>query len=395
MGEQYITMTNDCSDYVYVDYRDIMNVTGGIKPHADAIKWYNPPSKYPEYYNQYHEYDRMDLSDGKANNDEILDDGRYNPGYRYIIYSSLKPTTVKIRPSQMKDVISRVYISTKSQEMPASILRQIMVKEVAMRLNNLNVTNVICVIEDLEDIIALEDIFAVSEAVDPVEHDILKNEIKLYVFDPNLIHRASEEKKHKAYMDIKTRIETGFYRKKLNFLDMLRWDKNMEPKERAMFLRCGVFPEEGEEPERTYDRIKIKLEETYSLFERYKNDYNAFKTNIFRKIQKPVNPERNEWDERYNDEVIPVLTMQGIIKYFSALYISKDSEKNIILSADDRRRFRYGRVYNVDTLGVFDSTLFNLDKVLDIEELRLKNIAAKQKEAEQPQQEEQQYPIIR
>ena len=180
MGEQYITMTNDCSDYVYVDYRDIMNVTGGIKPHADAIKWYNPPSKYPEYYNQYHEYDRMDLSDGKANNDEILDDGRYNPGYRYIIYSSLKPTTVKIRPSQMKDVISRVYISTKSQEMPASILRQIMVKEVAMRLNNLNVTNVICVIEDLEDIIALEDIFAVSEAVDPVEHDILKNEIKLY-----------------------------------------------------------------------------------------------------------------------------------------------------------------------------------------------------------------------
>ena len=196
-------------------------------------------------------------------------------------------------------------------------------------------------------------------------------------------------------MDIKTRIEKGFYRKKLNFLDMLIWDKNMEQKERAMFLRCGVFPEDGEEPERTYDRIKIKLEETYSLFERYKNDYNAFKTNVFRKIQKPVNPERNEWDERYNDEVIPVLTMQGIIKYFSALYISKDSEKNIILSADDRRRFRYGRVYNVDTLGVFDSTLFNLDKVLDIEELRLKNIAAKQKEAEQPQQEEQQYPIIR
>ena len=57
MGEQYITMTNDCSDYVYVDAKDIINVTGGLKPHADAIKWYNPPSKYSEYYNEYHEYD--------------------------------------------------------------------------------------------------------------------------------------------------------------------------------------------------------------------------------------------------------------------------------------------------------------------------------------------------
>ena len=394
MAEQYVTMTNDCSDYVYVDYRDIINVTGGLKPHADAIKWYNPPSRYAEYYNEYHEYDRMDLSDGKANNDEVLDDGRYNPGYRYIIYSSLKPSTVKIRPSQLKDVISRVYISTKDQDMPATVLRQIMAKEVAMHMSNLSIKNLICVIEDINDVIALEDIFAVSEAVDPVEHDILKNEIKLYVFDPNYIHHASEEKKHKAYMDIKTRLETGFYRKKINFLDMLRWDKNMEPKERAMFLRCGVYPEDGEEPERTYDRVKLKLQEVYNLFDRYKNDYVAFKNNVFRKIQKPVSPERNEWDERYNDEVIPVLTMQGVIKYFSAIYISKDSEKNIVLSADDRRRFRYGRVYNVNTLGVFDSTIFNLDKVLDIEELRLKNLKAKEQE-KKAQEQEQEYPIIR
>ena len=394
MGEQYITMTNDCSDYVYVDYRDIINVTGGLKPHADAIKWYNPPSQYAEYYNEYHEYDRMDLSDGKSNNDEVLDDGRYNPGYRYIIYSSLKPTTVKVRPSQIKDVISRVYTSTKDQDMPATVLRQIMAKEVAMHMSNLSIKNLICVIEDLNDVIALEDIFAVSEAVDPVEHDILKNEIKLYVFDPNLIHRASEEKKHKAYMDIKTRLETGFYRKKINFLDMLRWDKNMEPKEREMFLRCGVYPEEREEPERTYDRIKLKLQEVYNLFDRYKNDYVAFKANVFRKIQKPVSPERNEWDERYNDEVIPVLTMQGVIRYFSAIYISKDSEKNIVLSTDERRRFRYGRVYNVNTLGVFDSTIFNLDKVLDIEELRLKNLKAKEQE-KKAQEQEQEYPIIR
>ena len=118
--------------------------------------------------------------------------------------------------------------------------------------------------------------------------------------------------------------------------------------------------------------------------------------NIFRKIQKPVSPERNEWDERYNDEVIPVLVMQGIIKYFSGMYISKDSEKNIILSTDDRRRFRYGRVYNVDTLGVFDSTMFELEKVLDIEELRLKNINAKQKEQQtQVKEEPEEYPIIR
>ena len=209
-----------------------------------------------------------------------------------------------------------------------------------------------------------------------------------------MIHRASEEKKHKAYMDIKTRLETGFYRKKINFLDMLRWDKNMEPKERAMFLRCGVYPEDREEPERTYDRIKLKLQEVYNLFDRYKNDYVAFKANVFRKIQKPVSPERNEWDERYNDEVIPVLTMQGVIRYFSAIYISKDSEKNIVLSTDERRRFRYGRVYNVNTLGVFDSTIFNLDKVLDIEELRLKNLKAKEQE-KKAQEQEQEYPIIR
>lgn len=396
MGEQYITMTNDCSDYVYVDAKDITNVTGGLKPHADAIKWYNPPSKYAEYYNEYHEYDRMDLSDGKANNDEVLDDGRYNPGYRYIIYSRLKQTTVKVRPSQVKDVIARVYNATKNSLMPASVLRQMMAREIAMHLNNLSITNVICSIEDINDVITLEDIFAVSESIDPIEHDILKNEIKLYVFDPNLIHYASDEKKFKAFQDIKNRLETGFYRKKINFLDMLRWDKNMEPKERAMYLRCGVIPEEGEEPERTYDRVKRKVEEIYSLFDRYKNDYEAFRMNIFRKIQKPVSPERNEWDERYNDEVIPVLVMQGIIKYFSGMYISKDSEKNIILSTDDRRRFRYGRVYNVDTLGVFDSTMFELEKVIDIEELRLKNINAKQKEQQtQVKEEPEEYPIIR
>ena len=45
--------------------------------------------------------------------------------------------------------------------------------------------------ELIEDIIALEDIFAVSESIDPIEHDILKHEIKLYVFDPNLIHYTS------------------------------------------------------------------------------------------------------------------------------------------------------------------------------------------------------------
>ena len=260
MGEQYITMTNDCSDYVYVDAKDIICVTGGLKPHADAIKWYNPPSKYAEYFNEFHEYDRMDLSDGKANNDEVLDDGKYNPGYRYIIYSRLKNTTVKVRPSQVKDVIVRVYNATKNSLMPASVLRQMMAREIAMHLNNLSITNVVCSLEDINDVITLEDIFAVSDAIDPIEHDILKNEIKLYVFDPNLIHYASDEKKFKAFQDIKNRLETGFYRKKINFLDMLRWDKNMEPKERAMYLRCGVMPEDGEEPERTYDRVKMKLE---------------------------------------------------------------------------------------------------------------------------------------
>jgi len=389
MDEQFVTLTNDCSDYVYVEAKDIKSVSGGMKPNAENIKWYNPPSKYPEYYNEYHEYDRMDLTDGSSNNDEVLSDGKYNPGFRYVMYSRLKPTTLKVRPTQIKESLSKVYASTKLGIIPESILRQLLAKEVGLQLNNTECTNLVCVIEDINDLIVLEDLFGVSDAIDPVEHDILKNEIKLYIFDPKIIYNASEEKKYKEYMEIKNRIEKGFYKKKIEFLDMLRWNKNLEPKERTMFLRCGVYPQEGEEPERTYDRVKGKLEEIYREFERYKDDYEGFKINIFRKIQKCVLPERNEWDRRYNDEAITELLVQGIVKYFSALYISKDNEQKICMSLDERRRFRYGRVYNVDTLGVFDSSCLALDKIIDIEELKLKNIDSKKKE------QVQQYPIIR
>jgi hypothetical protein len=319
----------------------------------------------------------MDLTDGKPNNDEILDDGRYNPGTRYVMYSTLKDTTIRIRPSVFKDVLSSVYVSTKNENIPDDIIRSVVAREVGKKLENTNIKHLICEIDDISDVIALEDIFAVSDSIDPIEHDILKNEIKLYVFDPHSIYHASEEKKYKAYMDIKNRVENGFYKKKIEFLDMLRWDKTMEPKSRDSYLRCGVFPKEGENAEQCYDRIKSYLEQIYRDFERYKDSYEEFKVNIFKKLPRAISPERNDWDERYNDEAITEALVQGYVRFFSGLYISADAEKNVCVEADKRRRFRYNRSFQVTTLAIFDSNALELEKVIDIEEIRLKNIEAK------------------
>ena len=380
MDEKFVLLTDECSNYTNVQAKEIERVRGGLKASSEKIKWYTPPSNFPEYYSKWQEYDRMDLTDGKSNNDEVLDDGRYNPGTRYVMYSTLKDTTVRIRPSKYKEVLSRVYVSVKNQNVPDDIVRTLVAKEIGKELENPNIRHVICEIDDLSDIITLEDIFAVSDSIDPIEHDILKNEIKLYVFDPHSIYHASEEKKYKAYMDIKTRVENGFYKKKIEFLDMLRWDKTMEPKSRDSYLRCGVYPREGETSEQCYDRIKSYVEQIYRDFERYKDNYEDFRINILKKLPKAVSSERNEWDERYNDEAITEALVQGYVRFFSGIYISSDAEKNICINVDKRRRFRYNRSFQVTTLAIFNSEALELEKIIDIEEIRLKNIEAKKRE---------------
>lgn len=383
MKEQFVMLTDDCSNYTNVQAREIERIRGGLKPHSSQIKWYTPPSTMPEYYSKWQEYHRMDLTDGKASNDEVLDDGKYNPGTRYVMYGSLKDTTIRIRPTKCAEVLSKVYTSVKYENVPDDIIRKVFAKELGKSLGNNNIKNVICEIDDLSDVIVLEDIFAVADSVDPIEHDILKNEIKLYVFDPYAVSHAEEDKKFKVYNDIKTRVENGFYTKKLEFLDMLRWDKTMEPKSRDAYLRCGVYPKEGETPEQCYDRVKSYLEQLYRDYERYKDNYEEFKMKIFRKIRRPVSPERNEWDERYNDEIISNLIVQGYVRFFSGLYISADSEKKICMTTDERRRFRYNRSFQTTALAIFDSDALELDKVIDVEEIRLKNIEAKKREQEQ------------
>ena len=246
-----------------------------------------------------------------------------------------------------------------------------------------NVRNVICEIADLSDVIVLEDIFAVVDSVDSIEHDLLKNEVKLYVFDPFKVEHTTEEQKYKVYMDVKNRVEKGFYKKKLEFLDMLRWDKTMEPKNRDSYLRCGVMPNPGETSEQCYDRIKPYLEQLYRDFERCKDNYQEFKFKIINKIQRPVLTERNEWDERYNDEAITEALVQGCVRFFSGMYVSADAEKNICYNLDKRRRFRYNRSFQVTALAIFNSEAMELQRVIDIEELREKNILKKQKEEQE------------
>lgn len=379
MEERFVLLTDDCSNYTNVQAKEIERVRGGLKPSSEKIKWYTPPSLYPEYYSKWQEYDRMDLTDGKSNNDEVLDDGKYNPGTRYVMYSTLKDTTIRVRPSAFKEILSSIYVQIKNQNIPDDIVRVAVAREIGKKLGNTSIRHVICEIDDLSDVIALEDIFAVSDSIDPVEHDILKNEIKLYVFDPHSIYHATEEKKFKAYTDIKNRVEKGFYKKKIEFLDMLRWDKSLEPKSRDSYLRCGVFPKEGETSEQCYDRIKSTLEQLYRDFERYKDNYEEFKMQIFKRLPRAVSPERNEWDERYNDEAITEALVQGYVRFFSGIYISSDAEKNICTETDKRRRFRYNRSFQVTTLAIFNSEALELEKVIDIEEIRLKNIEAKKR----------------
>ena len=76
MEEKFVLLTDECSNYTNIDSKEIERVRGGLKPSSPNIKWYTPPSIFPEYYSKWQEYDRMDLTDGKSNNDEVLDYGR-------------------------------------------------------------------------------------------------------------------------------------------------------------------------------------------------------------------------------------------------------------------------------------------------------------------------------
>lgn len=380
MEETFVLLTDDIDISAYVEAEDIVRVRGGLKPSCDDIKWYTPPSHLPEYYSEWQEYDRMDLNDGKSANDEVLDDGKYHPGVKHVVYSKLKDTTVRIRPSKCKDILAMVNSTFNKTEAADAVVRQTVAKLIGQRLENPKIKHVICEIADMSDVIVLEDIFAVIDSVDTIEHDILKNEIKLYIFDPHSICRVSEEDKYKAYLDIKRRVENGFYKKKLNFLDMLRYDKELEPKTRDSYLRCGVMLNEGENSEQCYDRVKSYLEQVYRDFERYKDSYEEFKIHILNKLPRAVSTERNKWDMRYNDEAITEALVQGYVRFFSGLYISSDAEMNICGSTDERRRFRYNRSFQVTNLAIFDSDALELQKIIDIEEIRLKNIEAKKRE---------------
>ena len=147
-------------------------------------------------------------------------------------------------------------------------------------------------------------------------------------------------------------------------------------------FRGSWVPRDGETPEQWYDRVKPYLEQLYRDFERYKDNYEEFKIQIFKRLPRAVSPERNEWDERYNDEAITEALVQGYVRFFSGLYISSDAEKNICIDADKRRRFRYNRSFQVTSLAIFDSNALELEKVIDVEEIRLKNIEAKKREQE-------------
>lgn len=380
MEEKFVLLTDEKDTFANVKATDIMRVRGGLKASCDGIKWYTPPSSFPEYYSKWQEYDRLDLNDGKASNDEVLDDGKYHPGTKYVIYGSLKQSTVRIRPSKYKDVLALVNNTLNTKEASDESVRRAVAKLVGKKLEDPTIEYTICEIADMSDVIALEDIFAVIDSVDSIEHDILKNEIKLYVFDPHSICHISEEQKYEAYLDVKRRVESGFYKKKLEFLDILRYDKEMEPKNRDSYLRCGVFPKEGETSEQCYDRVKSYLEQVYRDFERYKDNYEEFKVHILNKLPRAISTERNEWDRRYNDEAITEALVQGYVRFFSGLYISADAEMDICTTDDKRRRFRYNRSFQVTTLAVFDSQAMEQQKVIDIEAIRQKNITQKQKE---------------
>lgn len=382
MGEKFVLLTDDNDTFADVTSDDIVRIRGGLKPSCDKIKWYTPESTLPEYYSKWQEYDRLDLSDGKANNDEVLDDGKYNPGTKYVIYGSLREETVMIRPSKYKEILAMVSNTLTLKDASDESVRQAVARLISKKLENPNIKYVICEIADMSDVIALEDIFAVIDSVDSVEHDILKNEIKLYVFDPHKIHHVTEEDKYKAYVNVKNRVESGFYNKKLEFLDMLRYDKTLEPKNRESYLRCGVLPKEGETAEECYDRIKSYLEQIYRDFERYKDDYEEFKGHILNKLPRAISTERNEWDVRYNDEVITSALVTGYVRFFSGLYISADAEMDICTTDDKRRRFRYNRCFQVTNLAIFNSEAMYIDRVIEIEKIRQKNIEERKKEEE-------------
>lgn len=156
----------------------------------------------------------------------------------------------------------------------------------------------------------------------------------------------------------------------------------MEPKNRDSYLRCGVIPNENESSEECFDRIKSYVEQLYRDFERYKDNYDEFKIRILDKLPKAISTERNEWDRRYNDEAITELMVQGYVRFFSGIYISQDAENDICTTEDKRRRFRYNRSFQVTTLAIFDSNAMQVDKIIDIEEIRQRNVERRKREKE-------------
>ena len=139
MGEKFVLLTDDNDTFADVTSDDIIRIRGGLKPSCDKIKWYTPESTLPEYYSKWQEYDRLDLSDGKSNNDEVLDDGKYNPGTKYVIYGSLREETVMIRPSKYKEILAMVSNTLTLKDASDEAVRQAVARLISKKLENPNI----------------------------------------------------------------------------------------------------------------------------------------------------------------------------------------------------------------------------------------------------------------
>ena len=113
-----------------------------------------------------------------------------------------------------------------------------------------------------------------------------------------------------------------------------------------------------------------------------KDSFEDMDKNVFAKLPRAIATERDDWDQRYNDEAITEAMVAGYMRFFSGLYISNDAEVSIIENADKRRRFRYNRTFQVTTLAIFDSDCIQLEKLIDVEEIRQKNVEKKQRQQE-------------
>ena len=60
--------------------------------------------------------------------------------------------------------------------------------------------------------------------------------------------------------------------------------------------------------------------------------------------------------------------------------VGADAEMDICTTDDKRRRFRYNRCFQVTNLAIFNSEAMYIDRVIEIERIRQKNIEEKKRD---------------